>query len=101
MERSLGCPASSRKRFPSQFVIRLNFMPTPSQREPRRFYRVAYQRLEEAETLNEAGYSRGAVYLAGYTVECILKALILAAVPESQHDDVSAEFRGSRAHSFD
>jgi hypothetical protein len=68
---------------------------------PRKFYRVAYQRFEEAEVLFEAGYYIGAVYLAGYAIECILKTLILEATPEKDHAVVEAEFRGQRAHDYE
>lgn len=68
---------------------------------PRRFYRVAFQRLEEAEVLSRAGYHIGAVYLAGYAVECMLKTLILNATPEQNHEEVEAEFRGQRAHQYE
>ena len=73
-------------------------MSTPARPIPRKFYRVAYQRFEEAEVLFEAGYYIGAVYLAGYAVECMLKTLILEAIPEKDHATVAAEFRGQRAH---
>lgn len=73
-------------------------MGTPASSVPRRFHRVAFQRLEEAEVLFEAGYYNGSVYLAGYAVECMLKALILNSTPEKEHDSIEAEFRGQRAH---
>jgi hypothetical protein len=76
-------------------------MSTPTKQTPRRFYRVAYQRLEEAEVLFEAGYCVGAVYLAGYAVECMLKTLILDSTPEKDHAAVEAEFRGQRAHQYE
>ena len=38
-------------------------MSTPTRPIPRKFYRVAYQRFEEAEVLFEVGYYIGAVYL--------------------------------------
>jgi HEPN domain-containing protein len=41
------------------------------------------------------------VYLAGYAVECVLKALILSREPESKHWGVLASFRGNKAHDFD
>jgi hypothetical protein len=41
------------------------------------------------------------VYLAGYSVECILKALILHCTPEKQHEAVESDFRGQRAHQFE
>ena len=76
-------------------------MSTPTRPIPRKFYRVAYQRFEEAEVLFEAGYYIGAVYLAGYAIECILKTLILEATPEQDHAAVEAEFRGQRAHDYE
>jgi hypothetical protein len=68
---------------------------------PRKLYRVAYQRFEEAEVLFEAGYFMGAVYLAGYAIECMLKALILNSLPAKDHESVEAEFRGQRAHQYE
>jgi hypothetical protein len=76
-------------------------MPPPQFPLPRKFWRVAYQRLEEAEVLFDAGYYIGTVYLAGYAVECAFKALILNATPKNQHQTVEGEFRGQRAHSFE
>ena len=76
-------------------------MSTPTRPISRKFYRVAYQRFEEAEVLFEAGYYVGAVYLAGYAVECMLKTLILEATPEKDHATVEAEFRGQRAHDYE
>lgn len=76
-------------------------MAVPSSSDARRFYRCAFQRYEEAKVLLEAGYGTGAVYLAGYGVECILKALILAATPVAGRGDVLKSFRGQRAHEFD
>lgn len=76
-------------------------MSTPRAPIPRRLYRVAYQRLEEAEVLFDAGFCIGSVYLAGYSVECMLKALILNSMPEKEHETVEAEFRGQRAHQYE
>ena len=76
-------------------------MGTPARPVPRKFYRVAFQRLEEAEVLFEAGYYNGAVYLAGYAVECMLKALILNSIPKKEHGSTEAEFRGQRAHQYE
>jgi hypothetical protein len=50
-----------------------NLQPTSS----RDFLRVAKQRLTTAEFLCDKDYNLDAMYLAGYTVECSLKALIL------------------------
>jgi hypothetical protein len=73
----------------------------PNSPEPRRFYRLAKQRLLEARVLFDASYFVGAVYLAGYSVECMFKALILNSLPTSEHQAVSAEFRGQRGHDYD
>lgn len=76
-------------------------MSTPVSPIPRKFYRVAYQRFEEAEVLFNAGFYIGAIYLAGYAVECMLKALILNSLPDKEHEIVESEFRGQRAHQFE
>lgn len=51
--------------------------------------------------LERAGRTTGAIYLAGYGVECLLKALVLSVIPVSQQREVVAEFRGARGHNFD
>jgi hypothetical protein len=73
----------------------------PTIAESRVFYRCAYQRLEEAGVLIEAGYTTGSIYLAGYAVECILKALILNAAPKQIRNEVLSSFRGKKAHEFE
>ena len=53
-------------------------MPSHQPKEVRRFHRAAARRFEEAQFLLTRGnYTTAAVYLAGYAVECMLKALIL------------------------
>ena len=42
------------------------------------FRELAAGRLAEAKVLAEAGYPSGAYYLAGYVIECALKAIIAA-----------------------
>ena len=42
-----------------------------------------------------------AIYLAGYSVECMLKALILSAVPQAQEAELLGMFRGARAHDYE
>ncbi len=76
-------------------------MALPRAKEPRRFYRAAACRYEEAQFLLKAGYTTAAVYLAGYAVECMLKALILSTEPAAKHAVTLASFRGSYAHAFD
>jgi len=73
----------------------------PASSNSRLFYRVANQRFEDAEFLLGVERTTAAVYLAGYSVECILKALILAIVPRTQEADILAMFRGARAHDYD
>jgi HEPN domain-containing protein len=48
------------------------------------FQRLAELRLKEARALQAAGFPEGAYYLAGYAVECALKACI--AGKTQQHD---------------
>jgi len=76
-------------------------MAMPKSQAAKKFYRAAFQRWDEATVLMNAKRTTGAVYLAGYTVECMLKALILAATPEKDHAAVVLSFRGVWAHSFD
>lgn len=67
----------------------------------RRFYLVAVQRWGDAEVLFSAGRYRGSIYLAGYTIECVLKALICDATPVSRRPIVSESFRGQHGHNLD
>lgn len=60
-------------------------MGVPKSKHARLFYRCALHRRDEAKILRKADpRTTGAVYLAGYSVECILKALILAAAPQGK-----------------
>ena len=76
-------------------------MPLPGDQNARRFYRVAYQRFEDGESLRDIQRWRACVYLTGYAVECILKALVLASTPAGQRRAVLETFRGSVAHHID
>jgi hypothetical protein len=76
-------------------------MADPRSKEKNLFSRCASQRFVEAQILLKADQSTGAVYLAGYGIECILKALILSAVPSSRLDSMLASFRGHRAHDYE
>jgi len=73
----------------------------PSSAHTRRFYRVAKQRFGDALLLLEMGRTTAAVYLAGYSVECMLKALILSAVPQAQEEEILGRFRGASAHDYE
>lgn len=76
-------------------------MGIPQATEARRFYRAGKLRLVDARLLLEGERTTGAVYLAGYTVECLLKALLLDGVSAGVRREVLREFRGSRAHSIE
>jgi len=67
----------------------------------RHFRRIAHERLEDARFLLHDNRNTGAVYLAGYGIECILKALLLSAVPSRLENSVVESFRGAIGHSFD
>jgi HEPN domain-containing protein len=75
----------------------------PRDKEAKRFYRAAEQRLEDATFLFSESVRRttAAVYLAGYCVECLLKALILSQVAKAERGEVLQLFRGSKAHDYD
>jgi hypothetical protein len=76
-------------------------MGVPASINARLFYRCAVRRLEEASMLDDAGcITAGPVYLAGYSIECMLKALILSSLPAAQEEAALASFRGSRAHDY-
>lgn len=47
------------------------------------------------------GYYTDAVYLAGYPVECMLKALALSSQPARKHAKIIKEFRGRVAHDYE
>ena len=54
-------------------------MATPRNIDARRFYRVAFKRLEEAGLIfDKLQLYAASQYLAGYAVECIFKSLILS-----------------------
>ena len=77
-------------------------MALPQFGEARRFYRAALERFEDAEFLYQVNRNTASVYLAGYGVECILKAVILASIasPRDRREQIG-EFRGARAHSYE
>ncbi|HUE14458.1 MAG TPA: HEPN domain-containing protein [Planctomycetaceae bacterium] len=65
----------------------------------RDFQRAAAQRLTAAEFLLKNRYNLDAMYLAGYTIECSLKALILEATPEADRKKTLAKIRsGKKMH---
>lgn len=78
-------------------------MGVPKSKEARQFYRAAEQRWEDTTFLYSKDVRRNtaAVYLAGYCVECLLKALILSQATKAETADVLKEFRGGKAHDYD
>jgi HEPN domain-containing protein len=78
-------------------------MPAVWSKDASRFLRASAHRMEEAEFLLTRGdFTTASVYLAGYAVECMLKALILCnESPSKNARTVSESFRGEKAHSFE
>lgn len=79
-------------------------MGVPRSATAKRYYRCALQRMDEAKILFKAvGASggkttSGPMYLAGYTVECMLKALIFASLPQNKHAEMMTWFRRGHGH---
>lgn len=68
-------------------------MAIPKSKYARAFYRCADRRRDEARILFRADQPTGAVYLAGYFVEFMLKALVLENTPPSQQDKLREELK--------
>ena len=76
-------------------------MSVPESANARLFYRCAMHRLAEARILSDAGcITAGPVYLAGYGIECVPKALILNSVPAAKEEAALRAFRGNKAHDY-
>lgn len=81
-------------------------MPLPHSTEARAYYRAATRRFAEANVLleesnNSNAYTTGAVYLAGYAIECMFKALIVERTAPRQRTMMIAGFRGVSGHSIE
>ncbi len=76
-------------------------MGVPRDKDAKRFYRAAGQRLEDATFLLESARTTAAVYLAGYCVECMLKALIITQAGKDNKEEALDSFRGSGAHNYE
>jgi hypothetical protein len=76
-------------------------MAIPTDIEARRYYRVAFQRLDDGEALLSISRPRAAIYLTGYAIECILKALLLTVTPVGERAQVLATFRGAVGHNIE
>lgn len=75
-------------------------MAVPSSADARLYYRCAFLRHDEAKVLLKSDFTTGAVYLGGYGVECMLKALVLMAVPDKERSKTLLSFRGGKAHEY-
>ena len=76
-------------------------MGLPQPPEARLYYRAGKQRFDDAQLLLREERTTGGVYLAGYTVECLLKAVLLARTPVSRQRRVWDSFRGRAGHNLD
>jgi HEPN domain-containing protein len=66
-----------------------------------KFFRVAKQRLNEASLIfDRLSLSSVSIYLAGYSIECILKALILERTPRSRRDEIQLSLKEDFGHSL-
>jgi hypothetical protein len=77
-------------------------MPLPAAQNARPYYRAALQRLDDARFLLDKGErTNAAVYLAGYSVECILKSILINSLPTSDHEEIIGAFRKfGQGHDF-
>lgn len=76
-------------------------MAVPASIEARLYYRCVFQRYEDAQILLRADHTTGAVYLAGYGIECMLKALVLSDLAPAARTEMLNSFRGARAHDYE
>lgn len=76
-------------------------MGVPKDKDAKRYYRAAGQRSDEARFLLEGERAAASVYLSGYCVECMLKALIIAQAGKDKKDEVVVEFTGAGARNYD
>lgn len=67
-----------------------------------RFVKAAAARLSAADVFLDNSKYLDATYLAGYVIECSLKALLLSYVPLPERPEFIREyFRGATAHDFE
>lgn len=76
-------------------------MSSPKDADARRYYRAALRRLEEAELiLEKVELPAAAIYLAGYGVECVLKALIIVVTPANARSGLLDAMKRDYGHSL-
>lgn len=66
-------------------------MALPRDQEARDYYRSGLQWLDDAKYLLKSERPRASVYLGGYTVECMFKALIISSVPRKKQAQLIRE----------
>jgi HEPN domain-containing protein len=73
------------------------------EKQIRLFERAAQQRLAAAELLFTHDFYLDAIYLAGYTVECSLKALILRRTPRGDFEAMNEQLTevGAKGHDLE
>ncbi|HEY5312785.1 MAG TPA: HEPN domain-containing protein [Pirellulales bacterium] len=76
-------------------------MALPHGAESRRFYSAAKERLHDAQALLTTNRTTGAVYLAGYAVECMLKAVLLNSAAPAVRSGLMKSFRGKKGHDIE
>jgi hypothetical protein len=76
-------------------------MVVPRDIHARKYYRVAKQRLEEGElVLVKLDRPSAAVYLLGYAIECILKALLIELAPTNERDETRRALKEDFGHNL-
>lgn len=74
----------------------------PVKRKIPDFRRAAHQHLEAGRVLLESGGFRlQAMYLAGYAVECALKAMLVSRTPLKRQPQLIDSFRGAVSHDYE
>ena len=76
-------------------------MKTPSDIDVRRFYRIAVERFNDCQFLYENKRNTAAVYLAGYSVECMLKSLLINVTPKRKRKEMVKSFHGAFGHNYE
>jgi len=75
-------------------------MAIPLDSDARKYYRVAKQRLVEAEIFMRNDLPAAAIYLAGYSIECILKSLLLVVTPPGGRQDMLKSLKDDFGHNL-
>jgi hypothetical protein len=76
-------------------------MAPPQDVDARKYYRAAQQRMLEAEIiLDKAELPAASIYLAGYAIESMLKALILARTAVNHRPEVRRSLREDLGHNL-